>query len=207
MEFTICNLGGAGSDRTRRDHRGRGCLAVQGRDRSGRPLGHLDTTALVIELAPTNSGVKTATIVIASNDADENPFAFSVSGRALSVNEDSDTDGLNDVAEYRLSGLGFDWEVAQPDLVAVLHAGANDAGLSTPDQVQALHVAPPLIRKDLVTKEFTLTIGVLKSTTLEPGSFVPFPMTVLQTAVNGQGELEFRFSVPDEAAFFQLQAR
>ena len=50
-----------------------------------------------------------------------------------------------------------------------------------------------------------LIIGVEKATQLT--NFVLFPMTAPQTTINGEGKLEFRFSPPDNAAFFRLEAR
>ncbi len=76
--------------------------------------------------------------------------------------------------------------------------------LYTPAQVQALNVGTPLIQRDGLG-QFTLTIGVEKSTTLAPPSFTPFPMTAPQTLINGSGKLEFQFTVPDNAAFFLLR--
>ena len=32
-------------------------------------------------------------------------------------------------------------------------------------------------------------------------------MTAPQTTINGQGKLEFQFTVPDNAAFFRLETR
>jgi hypothetical protein len=32
-------------------------------------------------------------------------------------------------------------------------------------------------------------------------------MTVPQTTINGAGKLEFQFTVPDNAAFFRVEAR
>lgn len=78
-------------------------------------------------------------------------------------------------------------------------------GLFTASQVQALNVDARLITKDPATGLFKLTIGVQKSSDLI--QFNPFPMTAPQSTINGQGKLEFQFSVPDNAAFFRLEAR
>ena len=52
---------------------------------------------------------------------------------------------------------------------------------------------------------FTLTFGVEKSADLT--NFFPLPMTSAQTPINAEGKLEFRFTAPDNAAFFRLEAR
>ena len=53
--------------------------------------------------------------------------------------------------------------------------------------------------------QFTLTIGVEKATDLI--HFNPFPMSAPQSVINAQGELEFQFTVPDNAAFFRIRAQ
>jgi len=72
-----------------------------------------------------------------------------------------------------------------------------------------LNAGTSLLQKNPTTGDFTLTIGLEKSTTLLPGSFNPFPMNTpgFTTTINGAGKLEFRFTVPDNAAFFRLQSQ
>ena len=122
----------------------------------------------------------------------------------LTFTQDADGDGLNDASEFQLAALGFDWQTNQTALVNTLMSHANGAGLYTPTQVQALNVGTPLISKNPTTGTFKLTIGVEKSTNLQ--TFTPFPMSAPQTIINGAGKLEFEFTVPDNAAFFQLRA-
>ncbi len=174
---------------------------------------HGGTRTFAVTFNPATLGTRTATVSIASTDADENPFAFDVRATAFSTTADTDSDGLNDWAEFSWSALGFDWEVSQPALVSALFsklgnapAHVNAAGFFSTAQVQALNVGVPLIQRDPQTGTFTLTIGVAKSATLLPGSFDPFPMTAPQTIINGAGNLEFQFTVPDDAAFFQIRA-
>ena len=150
------------------------------------------------------SGNRTAALQITSNDPDENPFDISLEGFSYSTTLDVDADGMNDWGEYKLSALGFDWQVANTALVAALYANASAAGLYTAQQVGDLNVGTPLLLRNPANGEFTLTLGVEKSTALP--SFQPFPMTAPQTLINGQGKLEFRFTVPENAAFFRLRA-
>jgi len=91
-------------------------------------------------------------------------------------------------------------------------AGQNDVinspnaySLYTLSQIQNLNVGVPLLQRNPSTGEFTLTIGVDKSTNLS--TWTPIPMTVPQTIINGQGKVEFRFTTPDNAAFFRLQTQ
>ena len=115
---------------------------------------------------------------------------------------DTDGDGLNDAAELRFGAFGFDPSSAQPSQVNAFLSGVN---LYTPAQIQALHVDAPLLQRDGLG-QFTLTIGVQKSSTLAPPSFVPFPMAAPQSSINGAGKLEFRFTAPDNAAYFRLES-
>ncbi|MEI8309906.1 MAG: hypothetical protein WCH98_04030 [Verrucomicrobiota bacterium] len=117
----------------------------------------------------------------------------------------TDGDGLNDAAEFKMSALGFDWQTAQPTLVSALKDNANSAGLFTTAQVQALNVDAPLLTLNPTTGLFKLTISVKKSTDLQ--TFSHFPVNDQQTFVNAQGDIEVEFSVPDKAAFFRLQSK
>lgn len=152
---------------------------------------------------PGSEGFFKNVLRIYSNDPDESPFVFDLTGTAISATADSDGDGLGDLAERRMEILGFDWQVAQSALVAALNQGANDAGFYTTSQVQALHVGTPLLRRNPANGEFTLTVRVKKSTDLV--DFDPFPMSAPQVTINGAGELEFRFTPLDDAAFFRLE--
>ncbi len=163
------------------------------------------TTTFQITFNPTAVGPRTATVSIACNDADETTFDFAIRGRGLSYTTDTDGDGLNDAAEFLGAALGFDWQVSQPALVQTYNGMANGAGLYTTAQVQALHMDVPLLQRNPGTNTFTFTFGLRKSTTLAPGSFVPFPFTPAGTSVNGAGKVQYQFTSPDNAAFFRLE--
>jgi hypothetical protein len=151
------------------------------------------------------SGARTASLQVASNDVDENPFDIALSGTAYSTTLDADSDGMNDWGEVKLSALGFDWQTPNNALVSALYNNAGAAGLFTSTQVQDLNVGIPLMQRNHATGEFTLTIGVDKSTNLS--TWTPMPMTGPQLLINGQGKLEFRFNSPDNAAFFRLKSQ
>jgi hypothetical protein len=57
--------------------------------------------------------------------------------QALSQDTDTDGDGLNDVAEFLMSDLGFNWELAQANLVSVFYSNANRAKLYSEEQYNA----------------------------------------------------------------------
>ncbi len=177
------------------------------------------------------SGARTATLQVASNDADENPFDIALSSTAYSTTLDADSDGMNDWGEVKLSALGFDWQTPNTALVSTYYENASAAGLYnqtlynanrtagqndvinspnayslyTLSQVQNLNVGVPLLQRNSATGEFTLTIGVDQSTNLT--QWTPLPMTGPQTIINNQGKLEFRFTTPNNAAFFRLQTQ
>jgi hypothetical protein len=164
------------------------------------------STTFTVQFAPLTSGTKTAALHIASNDPGASSFDIALTGEPLSQSQDTDGDGMNDASESLLAALGFDWQVSQPSLVTAYYSNANVAGLYTAAQVQTLSVDTPLLTKDAMSGLFKLTIGVQKTTNLNQ-PFTPFPMTLPQTGINSQGKLEFEFSVPDDAAFFRLQAQ
>lgn len=165
------------------------------------------SSTLTIIFAPTGgaSGVRSATLRMVSNDIDENPFDIALSGQAFSTTLDADSDGMNDWQEFRLSSLGFNWQTPNNAMVATYFAVANENGLFTSTQVQDLNIGRTLIQRNPTSGEFTITFGLEKSTNLS--GWAPFPLTAPQTSINGQGKVEFIFTVPDNAAFFRLQAQ
>ncbi|HRE84074.1 MAG TPA: hypothetical protein PLN52_23725 [Opitutaceae bacterium] len=155
----------------------------------------------------------------------------SVTGVAVTVapfstTDDTDGDGLNDAAEVTLAALGFDWQVAQPAMVtAFLNAGLytqaqynsnRSAGqtdvtsnpsaysLYSLSQLQNLQVGIPVITKDTVSGKWKLTLGLQKSTDLT--NYTAFPFVPSGTTINGSGEVEFLFTVPEDSAFFRVTA-
>lgn len=63
----------------------------------------------------------------------------------------------------------------------------------------------PLLAKDPVSGKFKLTIGAKKSTDLT--NFTPMPFSAGDATINAQGEMEFQFTSPDNAAFFRVEAK
>jgi len=169
------------------------------------PLAPGATTTFTVRFAPATAGLKTVTLTIPSDDAGT-PYTVNLSGRGLSTDTDTDGDGMSDAAEFNLAAFGFDWQMSQPAQVSTYLVNANSAGLYTTSQVQTLNVGTPLLQRD-GSGQFKLTLGLQKSTTLQPGSFIPLPMTAPQTIINGSGKLEFQFTTPDNAAFYRVQAQ
>ena len=154
--------------------------------------------------ASTVTGSRTATVHLASNDPTTNPFNVAVTGLALSYSQDGDGDGMSDAAEFQLAALGFDYQKSQPALVSTLYTNAAGAGLYTTAQVQALYADAPLLSRDPATGQFTITLGVQKSADLI--HYSPLPITAPQTTINSQGQVQFRFTSPDNAAFYRIEA-
>ncbi|QTN34108.1 hypothetical protein HZ994_17875 [Akkermansiaceae bacterium] len=158
---------------------------------------------MILRFSASTAGAKTATLAYTSALGTVS-IPLKANSLVLSATVDSDNDGLSDLAEYQLRELGFDYAIAQPDLVASLMSGSNAAGLFTQSQLGALHVPSPLLARNPTTGEFTLTIGVRKSSNLT--SFTAFPMSAPQTLINPAGKLEFRFTSPDNKAFYLLES-
>ncbi|MBX7209707.1 MAG: choice-of-anchor D domain-containing protein [Verrucomicrobiaceae bacterium] len=163
------------------------------------------STSFLLRFAPTSGGAKTAALVLPSNADGDGPRTIELHGTSLSFTADTDGDGLNDGSELQLAVLGFDWNTNQPALVSALFANANPAGLYTLPQIQTLNAGTPLLAKNPATGEFTLTLGLEKSTDLT--TFTALPMTAPQCVINTQGRLEFTFTVPGNAAFFRVLAQ
>lgn len=169
------------------------------------PLPPGDDTTFSVTLNPSVPGFRSALLRIANSDDDENPFDIAISGLSLSTGHDTDGDGLNDVAELRMAALGFDWQVPNEALVATFNATANQAGLYSPQQVRSLRIPPPMLSRGPGAGDMILTLWLEKSAI--PSGFEPFPLTPEDTTINLQGEMEFRFSVPDDTGFFRLETR
>lgn len=92
--------------------------------------------------------------------------------------------------------------MSQPALVSGFFAGANVAGLYSQSQLETINMTP-LLSQVPGTGQFKLTIRLQKSTSL--ADFTPFPATIPQVSVNGQGEMEFTFPAPGNVSFFKIQ--
>jgi hypothetical protein len=163
--------------------------------------------SMLLEVAfqPGTTGSRVSTLRIESNSGNGNPFEITLTGQALSAGDDTDGDGLNDVAELQMEAMGFDWQVNDEELVLTLNWGANAEGLYTGEQLQSMSPSTPLLPRDPVTGGFKLTVAATHSSDLS--GFGPFPMAAPQTLINTQGALEFRFTPTEPKAFFRLEPR
>ena len=180
----------------------------------------LDASALPASLAPgaaaaftitatpaaTNTGTRTATVQVFSDDPDEPVYDLHLTAHAISPTLDSDGDGMNDWGEFRLGVFGFNYQTNQAALVASLTDNASAAGLYSLADLQALQVDAPVVASEPGTGLFVLTIGIQQADS-PGGLFTPFPMAAPQTLINADGKLEFRFSLPGNGNVFRLEAR
>jgi len=163
------------------------------------------SVSFAVTFAPVAADSRVATLRILSNAVASSPFNITLTGQALSPTNDTDGDGLNDVAELQLEALGFDWQVNDEELLAILRSGANATGLYSTAQLQAMHSGMPMLPRDPVTGDFILKVAVKKSVNL--ADFELFPITQPQMTIDAQGGAEFRFPPPGSKAFFRLEPR
>lgn len=78
----------------------------------------------------------------------------------------------------------------------------NAFDLFSSAQIQTLHLGTPLLQRDAASGEFELKLSARKSSTL--GSFTPLSFAAGDITLSPGGELIFRFSSPDSAAFFRI---
>ncbi|MCW1914815.1 choice-of-anchor D domain-containing protein [Luteolibacter sp. GHJ8] len=163
------------------------------------------TATFQVGFTPVVAGIRIASLRITSNSSSNSPFDITLTGQSLAADHDTDGDGLNDVLELQLEALGFDWQVDDSELAAVLLHGANATGAYSLDQLQAMHPGMPLAAVNPGTGTFKLTVAVKKA--IDLGNFQLLPMSSNSAFINGQGAIEFNFSSPDPKAFFRLEPR
>ena len=132
--FTIRNAGTQDLTDISIESSGPGSDAFSSSSGAGATLTPGEVSSLQVSFSPDIGGNKTATISITSNDTNNSPFIINLSGTGLGEDSDTDGDGLNDAAEFTLSALGYNWEVAQNDLVASLYNNAHRAELFSEEQ-------------------------------------------------------------------------
>lgn len=146
------------------------------------------------------TGTRITTLKIQSNAA-VNTFEATLTGQALSSADDTDGDGINDVAELALQELGFDWQVNDEELVTVLQAGANTLGLYGESQVEAIQGAP-VITVHPGTARYTITLPVEKSVNLS--NFSLYPVQTPAVSIGSQGSLDLQLTPAGSKEFFRF---
>ena len=145
------------------------------------------STTFGVSFTPPDTTVRSAAIHIANNDSIRNPFTIILTGG-----------GYCSVAQYNANGTA-NYAAGQNAVIK----SPNSFNLYTPSQLQALNVNSPLLTQG-TNGQFTLTIGVQKSTNLT--SFDAFPMNSpgASAVIDGSGNLQFTFPGWNNAAFFRL---
>jgi hypothetical protein len=161
------------------------------------------SATFTVAFTPTGaSGARVATLRIASNDTNENPFDTPLTGSGYSTTLDVDRDGLNDWAEFQLTALGFNWQTSSVTQVTALRTNAAAAGYFTPTELQAQNPGTVLLSRDPVTQQFKLPLSLRKSTDLS--TFTPFPISAPAVSLSPAGNLELQLTSPESQAFFRL---
>jgi uncharacterized repeat protein (TIGR02543 family) len=115
--------------------------------------------------------------------------------------KDSNGDGIED---GKAVALGYSPTIDFTKLMNELKSNSSAYGLYSAAQVQSLSISSPLLTRDAVSKKFKLTLKAKKSTDLK--TFTDLPFSPWDSTINAQGEMEFQFTSPDNAAFYRLEA-
>jgi hypothetical protein len=178
------------------------------------------TTTFSAVFSPSSPGEKTVQLSIASSATHQSPFLVNISGLGLGENADTDGDGLNDAAEFSMSGLGFDWQSNQPALVTALYGNANSAQLFTLSQFNGNRTAG---QQDVIASPMVfglydsnsimdLRMGGLmlqKQGTDVTVSFQPQTTTNLSTQAftNNGTPINKTITMPGDKGFLRIQAQ
>ena len=105
------------------------------------PLAVGASAEIEVVFAPTAGGDRNLQVRIATENPPINSFVVNLAGYGLTADLDKDGDGLNDAAEFGMSGLGFDFRVAQPALVESLTGNATFVPLYSETEVETERTA------------------------------------------------------------------
>ena len=152
------------------------------------------------------SGVRNASVCIIS-DATFPELTFGISGLALSSETDTDGDGLNDWAEYRLSPNGFDWEKPQPNLVDQYYEFASLAGLFTKEEAGGITANFTITDVNPNTGTAGLVFGLEQSPDLTEGSFSPIFANPANLSVDEQGRIIYEVEADKGKRFYRAQLK
>ncbi|MEI7899836.1 MAG: hypothetical protein WCK89_06255 [bacterium] len=172
-------------------------------------LGAMRSMNFTVRFSPagTNSGLRNASLLIASSDPDHPVFTVNISGPAFSSTADTDGDGMNDWAEYRGRFFGLDWETSQPAFVAVFYDAAHSAGLVQPEEVGGVSSSFVLVSKDPATAMFSLRMRLLECPDLLKTNFVPMTLVPANLNVNGDGDIQYDFHSDEQKMFYRATFR
>lgn len=159
------------------------------------------STTFTVRLAPSAAGIRTTTLRIASNDADENPFDITLSGGTMTPRQMFDAaangsglsggdgepggmphgDGVKNLLKY-----AFNMNLGGTDS-RVLVSGTGTAGLPS-IEIEGVDASRMIKVEFLRRKDSGLTYVAKVSGTLETGSFTPMTGTPVVTSIDANWE-------------------
>lgn len=169
---------------------------------SAQDLAYGESLDVSIAFAPVGgTGPRAATVIITSNDPATPIFTCALSGLALSIDADTDGDGLHDWGEHSLRGFGFDWQTPQVNRVNDLQEFASEAGLYTPSQAAGVQADMRLLYVDPVSRTVAVVIGLEESEDLE--QFDPILADPARLSVDGSGRIRYELDTPADKKFYR----
>lgn len=142
-------------------------------------------------------------LILRTNSPAHPEIRFSLNSRHHPTDRDRDRDGLSDAAEFIFASLGFDPRVSQRRMVISFLDDANNAGLFTERQLQALQVNAPLISRDPESGRFEILLGLTQSSDL--ATFSPLALTEDQVRLTPDGNLLISLESESRTAFFRFE--
>lgn len=167
------------------------------------------TVSIPVMLQATTAGTRTATLHIASNDSDENPFDIALTARVLSPTGDDDGDGLTNGQEMALQSNplftggtsgGFNPLHSDSERLAAL----RDNGLYLATDMRGLALGRPVLQRNAATGKFVLRVGVLQSPDLSPPWTPLLGISPTYDPATGQIDIEFTPPADSPAHFYQV---
>lgn len=168
-------------------------------------LAQSQSLTIIISFQPTGtSGLRDAILTVTSNDSTTPVYSINLSGLGLSTSGDSDNDGMNDWAEFGLRGFGFDWTIAQDNLVDDYYAMAPRAGLVPLDGVASLHARASLLSVNPASNRAKFSIQLQQSPDLN-APFSPISIDPSRLSVDAQGRLVYEVDAPAGKRFYLME--
>jgi len=159
----------------------------------------LDYTIIFQPLGSVSSELD-ATVTITS-DGSLTELSFNISGLALSLESDSDGDGINDLAEYHLSGLGFDWQRSQPNRVDDYYEFSSLTGLFTKEEAGGITVGTTVVDIDSTTNTAGVVIGLQESSDLQ--NYTPINADPSKLSIDNTGRILYEIEAADGKKFYR----
>ena len=159
-----------------------------------------------ITFSPTGtiSAPRNATVTIVSNDKLPE-FSFSISGMSFSSSTDTDSDGLNDWAEFSMRNFGFDWEVSQPDEVSFYYDSASSVGLYTRAEAASVTGSVKLAEIDPSTDTGVFEITLEES--LDLNTTTKHNANPAKLSVDSDGNLRYELEAPPSKKIYRANLK